>query len=134
MSLSDGRKRPGFVVTGAVLSRARPLIRVQVDLGCCDLFVAEPERDHRGVDAGAQQAHGRGMPQHMHGHPLARQGPASDLCVCVVLGQPALNRIAAERASGPGWKQRVRRQTRRTATTPEVSGVILCFRPEDRCN
>jgi hypothetical protein len=33
-------------------------IRVQVDLGRLDLFVAEPECDHRGVDAGAQQSHG----------------------------------------------------------------------------
>ena len=29
-----------------------------IDLGRLDLFVAEPECDHRGVDAGAQQSHG----------------------------------------------------------------------------
>ena len=33
-------------------------IRVQVDLGRLDLFVAESECDHRGIDAGAQQSHG----------------------------------------------------------------------------
>jgi hypothetical protein len=105
-------------------------------LGRFDLFVAEPERDHRGVDAGAQQAHGRGMPQHMHGHPLAREGRASGGRILDVSGQPALDRIAAEGASGPCREQRVRGQTgalgsqaRRTATVPEVSGVIRCFRP-----
>ena len=40
---------------------------MEVDLGGLDLLVAEPERNHRGVDTGVEQSHRRAVTQHVQG-------------------------------------------------------------------
>lgn len=48
-------------------------MRVQISLGRLNRFMAEPQRDHRAVDARLQQLHGRATPQHVRRHPLRLQ-------------------------------------------------------------
>ena len=43
----------------------------------CFLFVAEPERDHRGADLGLQQRHRGGVPQHVSGDLLGAERRAA---------------------------------------------------------
>ena len=46
---------------------------MQIHLSGLDLFVAQPERDYRAIYAVVKQIHGRGMTEHMRGHPFAVQ-------------------------------------------------------------
>ena len=93
---------------GALLDRQ---IGMQVDLGGLDVFVSKPERDHRGVDAGVQQSHCRGMPQDMHGHRFLHQRSDSAAGHLHVFGEPMFESVATERFTGARHEERSRRQT-----------------------
>jgi len=54
---------------------------VQIDLRSFCGFVAEPERDHRQIDATSKQRHGRGMPKRMR-----RNDPFSQRRTCIARG------------------------------------------------
>jgi len=106
--------RPGLVFGGVVLASARSLeveVGVEVDLGCLDALVAEPERDDGGVDAGVQEAHRGGVAQHVRGELFLVQGRAGADRGCVVFGQSAFDGVAAEAGAAAGWKQRVVRES-----------------------
>ena len=84
---------------------------MQVDLGGLDVFVSKPKRDHRGVDAGVQQSHCRGMPQDMHGHRFLHQRRAHAASHLHVLGEPMFESVATERFAGARHEERSRWQT-----------------------
>ena len=99
-----------------------------------DVLVSKPERDHRGVDAGVQQSHCRGMPQDMHGHRFLHQRRTDAAGHLHVFGEPMFESVATERFAGARHEERSRlarsaSQTRRVVTRLDVSGVIRCFRP-----
>src|SRR5207237_7346474 len=49
-------------------------VRVQIDLRRLDRLVTQPQGNHRSIDAGLQQLHGRAMAQDVRSHALAGKG------------------------------------------------------------
>jgi hypothetical protein len=86
-------------------------IGMQVDLGGLDVFVSKPKRDHRGVDAGMQQSHCRGMPQDMHGHRFPHQRRTDAAGHLHVFGEPMFESVATERFAGARHEERSPRRT-----------------------
>ena len=62
----------------------------------------EPQGDHRGIDAGVQQPDRGGVAQHVHGDALVSEGGTVACGDLHVLGETALERIAAEVLSRAG--------------------------------
>jgi hypothetical protein len=79
---------------------------MQVDLGGLDVLVSKPQRDHRGVDAGVQQSHCRGMPQDMHGHRFLHQRRTDAGGHLHVFGEPMFESVATERFAGARHEER----------------------------
>ena len=112
-------------------------VGVEVDLGGLDLFVAEPESDHGGVDAGVEEAHRGGVAQDVWGDVLVVQGRAGVAAAVACGGESARDRVAGERVRRGWWGtadrragRRVRRASaRRAVAVGLVSGVIRSLRP-----
>ena len=78
---------------------------MQVDVGCLDRFVAEPQGDDRGVNTGVQQAHRGGVPEHVWGDVLAVQGRADACGGDRVFSESACHGISGQRFAAAGWEQ-----------------------------
>ena len=65
-------------------------VGVQVDLRGLGALVAEPERDHRSVDAGVQQPHRRRVAEHVQGDRLLAERRAAGVGDRHVSGEAAL--------------------------------------------
>ena len=87
---SGGGGGPRDAVEGLFLEGQ---VGVKVDHGGFGSFVAEPERDDGGVDAGLQQRHRAGVAQRMRGDVPDGQGRAAAVCL-------ATSRSTASRESG----------------------------------
>ena len=85
------------------------LVGVDVDLGCFGVLVPEPERNHGDVDAGLQQCHGGGMPQHVGRDSLAAQRGGRRLCGSGVPGHEKFDGVPAEGPAAAGGDQRAGR-------------------------
>ena len=107
-------------------------VGVQVDLCGFGLFVAEPERDHGGVDAGVEELHGRSVSEHVGCDGFEAGG------VGVLLDEP-FDGVAAHADTGAGGEEGV---VGVAAALIEpglehgdgllVQGVFRCFRPLPR--
>ena len=100
------------------------------------LFVAEPEGDDGGVDAGLEQPHRGGVAQHVGVTRLSCSGRAARGGGGDVFGEAVLDGVAAEWSAVPGGEQRVAglagrsvSHGRSTATVAVVSGVMRFLRP-----
>ena len=82
-------------------------VGVQVHLRRFDLLVSEPQRDHRGADAGVQEPHRGGVAQDVRGDRLSGQRRAALGGVGSVLCDPAGERLAGERRARAGREQRI---------------------------
>lgn len=69
--------------------------------------MSEPQGDDRDVDAGLEQRHRRGVPQHVRGDVLGRERRAAIPGGCDVEGDASLNGVGAEPAPGAGREQRI---------------------------
>jgi hypothetical protein len=83
-----------------------------------------PQRDHRAIDAVAEQLHGSGMAEYARRHALALQRRAAILGASLVAGDQALDAIPAQgpprllgKAGAAGSAEHSRNQSERTATT-----------------
>ena len=79
---------------------------MDVDVGRVDLFVSEPQRDDRGVDAGVQQSHGSGVAQRVRGDVLLSERGTGGRGGGHVRREPLCERVSAERTAGSRWKDR----------------------------
>jgi len=94
----------GLVFASALFRRE---VGVQVHLCGLDLLVAEPQRDHGGVDPCVQQAHRGGVAEHVRSDRLLAQRGTTLRRSGGVLGDPASERLTGERPAGAGGEQRL---------------------------
>ncbi len=101
--------------------------------------MAEPERDHGGVDAGVEESHGGGVPQRVRGDLFADERRAGDRGSGRGVSDASLDRISAQSAPGDGGEQRgvdlppcSSAQARTMVTVAATSGVQRSLRPLPR--
>jgi len=102
---------PPQLAVGHLSARQCSLLDAKVGMevyrGRVDALVAEPQRDHRGMNTCFQKPHGRGVPKHVRGDALARKGLALGLSGGRMHGDAMLDRVTAE------WGSAARREHRR---------------------
>ena len=101
-------------------------VGVEVDLGGLDLLVAEPERDDGGVDAGVQERHRGGVPQHVRRDRLVVQRRAAlrrRVVACLASRRSSASRLSAPAAcwSGTAGRRAGRRVRRARRAAPRRS-------------
>ena len=69
---------------------------MDINLGCGNAFVAEPERDDGGVDSGVQQPHGCGVAQDLRGDPFLGEGRAGQCGGRSVLGYSPFEGVSGD--------------------------------------
>jgi len=79
---------------------------LQVDRGGLNLFVAEPEGDDGGVDAGVEELHRGGVSQGVRGDPFVAKGGAVGCRGGHVFGDEFLDGVAGELAAPTRGEQR----------------------------
>jgi hypothetical protein len=80
---------------------------VEVDVGSLHAFVPEPQGDGCGIDPGAKQLHGGGMPENVRSDPLAAKRWTIASCGPSVLSYETLYSIRAEVVSAASREERI---------------------------
>ncbi|HLI33082.1 MAG TPA: hypothetical protein VKU89_10150 [Solirubrobacteraceae bacterium] len=82
---------------------------MRVDLGGVHPLVAEPQRDHGSLDAGVQELHRGGVSERVQRHVLGLEGRAAIAGSGEMLGETALQPVAAQPPAAAVGEQRLAR-------------------------
>jgi hypothetical protein len=111
-------------------------IGIEVDLGCLDRFVTQPECDERSIYSRLEQLHSGGVSKHMWCNPLLRQRGTVFPCHGRVFGDEILDGVGTQRAATRAGEQDLGStfpcsliHAASTTTVGFAKGVHRSFRP-----